>query len=249
MLSRDCDVTSAVRFCTILDGAKSGISVLPGVMQKDSLKFQKRAPQWKEIAEEAKHQGNELNIVRPASLSPFVMDTIFTQAKDHRDTKLLQMDRTFPLVTSKDNALLWPWNDAKERLQRLNMQDQNHALRMGMELSRVQTHVESMYEEYKASVRGNFTTLRIERRQDILRRLAHRFMKSPDPSSFLCFSDDELSRLKASYAYKIGGLNGRFAFTIAMRELGYIKAKALGPTKTIQLRFYDRFVIKQSFFQ
>ncbi|KIJ21861.1 hypothetical protein PAXINDRAFT_95343 [Paxillus involutus ATCC 200175] len=247
--SHEDTIRLAYMFCTILDGAKSGISVLPGVMQKDSLKFQKRAPQWKEIAEEAKHQGNELNIVRPASLSPFVMDTIFTQAKDHRDTKLLQMDRTFPLVTSKDNALLWPWNDAKKRLQRLNMQDQNHALRMGMELSRVQTHVESMYEEYKASVRGNFTTLRIERRQDILRRLAHRFMKSPDPSSFLCFSDDELSRLKASYAYKIGGLNGRFAFTIAMRELGYIKAKALGPTKTIQLRFYDRFVIKQSFFQ
>ncbi|KAF9229158.1 hypothetical protein BS17DRAFT_742893 [Gyrodon lividus] len=239
----------AYMFCTILDGAKSGITILPGVMQKDTLKFQKRAPQWKETTEEANHQGNELNVVRPASLFPFVMDTIFTQAKDHRDMKLIQMDQTFPVVTSKDAALLSPWNDTKERLQRLCMQDQNHALRMSMELSRVQAHVEAMHEEYRASVRGNFVTLRIERRQDILRRLAHRFMKSPDPSSFLCFSDDELSRLKASYAYKVGGSNGRFAFTIAMRELGHIKAKALGPTKTVQLKFYDRFVVKQSFFQ
>ncbi|KAF9244585.1 RNA dependent RNA polymerase-domain-containing protein [Melanogaster broomeanus] len=239
----------AYMFCTILDGAKSGISVLPEVVQKDSQKFQKRAPLWKETIEEARHESNELNVARPASLSSFVMDTIFIEARDARDMKLFQMEHTFPKVKFKDASLLGPWNDTEERIRRLRMQDQNHATRMTMELSRVQVHVEEMCEEYKGSITKEFTGFRIERRQDILRQLAHKFAKSPDPSSFLCFSADELSRLKASYAYKIGDLNGRFAFSLAMRELGYIKARSLGPTKTVQLGFYDRFVVKQSLLQ
>ncbi|KIJ68575.1 hypothetical protein HYDPIDRAFT_106781 [Hydnomerulius pinastri MD-312] len=237
----------AYMFCNILDGAKSGLTVLPEVIKNDTRKFQKRAPVWKENPDDAARESNELNILRPASLSTFIMDTIFTHAKEYRDVKLFKVERSFPTVTSKDSMLLKPWADAEERLQRLRAQDPNHAARMRMELSRLHTHVDVMYGEYKTKVRRSFTDLRIERRQDILRGLAQRFARSPDPSSFLCFSEEELAHLKASCAYKVDGNNGRFAFSVAMRELGYIKARALGPTKTVMLGFYDRFVVKQSF--
>lgn len=236
----------AYMFCHVLDSAKNGLTVLPEVLKTDIRNFQKRPPLWKETEDEVVH-GNELNVVRPQSLSLFVMDVVSTEAKCYSDLKLSQMQRVLPSTTSTDSALLKPWNDAKERVEKIRSLDRSHATRMDLELSRIQDHVNDLLAEFKTKVHANFTALRIERRQDILRRLAQEFANNPNPT-FLYFSEDELAHLKASYAYKVDP-DGRFSFGVAMRDLGYIKARSCGPCKTVQLAYYDRFVIKPSFFR
>ncbi|KAI6162087.1 hypothetical protein EDD17DRAFT_1453354, partial [Pisolithus thermaeus] len=76
-----------------------------------------------------------------------------------------------------------------------------------------------------------FTTLKIERRQDILRSLTRQFSRNPTPEC-LCFSEDDLAHLKASYAYRIDP-EGGFSFCVAMRDMGYIKARSQGPSKAV----------------
>ncbi|KAG1795926.1 uncharacterized protein HD556DRAFT_1234941, partial [Suillus plorans] len=76
--------------------------------------------------------------------------------------------------------------------------------------------------------------------QDILRSLARDFSAAPDVSSFLFFSSEEVTRLKASYAYihECPNFTGQFPWDVGMRELGMIKARSLGPSKTFALGFY-----------
>ncbi|KAG6336122.1 hypothetical protein ID866_2960 [Astraeus odoratus] len=232
-------------FCHVLDSTKSGLAVLPEVLQKDIRKFHGRAPQWKETEDDTVHEGNELNPTRDPSLPSFVMDMVTAAARQHSDMKLSRMQQAFPHSISPDSALLKPWNDAKERAEKIRVLDPGNAGRMDLELSRIQSHVKEVLAEFKAKVGKKFTGFKIERRQDILRDLAHHFAKNPDPSC-LFFSQDELAQFKASYAYKLDP-EGKFAFSVAMRDLGHIKARSLGPTKTVQLVFYDRFAIKKSF--
>ena len=223
------------------------MTVRPEVLKKDTRKFQRRPPVWKEVEDDIAHGGNELNVVRPQSLPLFVMDAVSAEAKRYSDLKLSQMQQAFPLTTSMDRTLLKPWNDVKERVEMIRLLDRDHAARMDSELSRIQAHVDEHFAEFKTKIHANFTALRIERRQDILRKLAQQFAKNPG-APFLCFSEDELAHLKASYAYKIDP-DGSFPFDVAMRDLGYIKARGCGPSKTVQLAYYDRFVIKTSFFR
>jgi len=63
--------------------------------------------------------------------------------------------------------------------------------------------------------------------------------------------DEEVARLRASYAYKYDHevrFSGwtRFPWDVAMRELGAIKARATGRHKTIAGEFYDHFNMKHS---
>ncbi|KAL4070840.1 RNA dependent RNA polymerase-domain-containing protein [Scleroderma citrinum] len=238
----------AYMFCHVLDSAKTGLTVLPEVLRNDTREFNRCPPLWKGTTDDVAHEGNEPNVVRPASLPPFVMDVVSTKAKQYSDLKLSKLQQAFPQTTSKDNALLKPWDDVKKRVERIRSEDCNHAARMDKELSCIQSHVDEHFEEFKAKVHGNFTAHKIERRQDILRKLAQQFAKEPSPTSCLCFSEDELAHLKASYAYKVDP-DGRFSFSVAMRDLGYIKARSCGPSKTVLLSYYDRFVIKTSFFR
>jgi hypothetical protein len=240
------------RFCNILDGAKSGLTVLPEVIKHDTNRYQKRAPEWKEIGEEIRLETNEINAQRPRGMNEFVMDAILSHARSYRDTKLKLVDGAFANHRGlRDLSLMKPWKDAELRAERVKNNSGDAAMKMEAELSLIQKHIAKMREEYTKSIRSNFTGKKIERRQDILRSLARDFAAVPDLSSFLFFSSEEVVRLKASYAYThdLARKSSQFPWDVAMRELGAIKAKSLGPSKTVALGFYERFVLKQSAFR
>ncbi|KAG1749874.1 RNA dependent RNA polymerase-domain-containing protein [Suillus paluster] len=245
----DDTIRLAYMFCNILDGAKSGLTVLPEVVKRDTKLYQKRSPEWKETIEETTRETNEINVQRPRGMKAFVMDVILSHARSHRTLKLQQVDSTFPKTHGhRDSSLSKPWQDAELRVQRARGSNSDAAFMMGAELSNIREHVEKIYKEYKKSIRRDFTGLKIERRQDILRSLARDFAVAPDPSSFLLFSSEEVARLKASYAYIHCNDSSQFPWDVAMRELGMIKARSLGPSKTVALGFYERFVLKRSTF-
>lgn len=240
------------RFCNILDGAKSGLTVLPAVMQRDMKRYHKRLPEWKEVGEEKPPETNEINVQRPRGMNEFVMDAILSHARNYRDTKLVQVESTYAeLHNLKDVSLMKPWQDAEVRARRVQHIDGDAATKMEAELSKIREHVKQMREVYKKNIGFRFADMKIERRQDILRSLARDFAAAPDLSSFLFFSSEEVARLKASYAYTYdSGLGwSQFPWDVAMRELGTIKARSLGPSKTVALGFYERFVLKQSAFK
>ncbi|KAG1767262.1 RNA dependent RNA polymerase-domain-containing protein [Suillus occidentalis] len=240
----------AYMFCNILDGAKSGLTVLPEVTKRDTKLYHKRSPEWKECGEE-KPETNEINAQRPKGMTEFVMDAIMTHARNHRDLKLQQVDSAFSKHhCHRDSSLEKPWQDAESRVRRVKFSNEYAASTMEMELSMIREHVEKMREEHKKNIRRTFSGLKIERRQDILRSLARDFTAAPDLSSFLFFSSEEVARLKASYAYIHGCPNtvGQFPWDVAMRELGMIKARSLGPSKTVALGFYERFVLTRAAF-
>ncbi|KAG2154722.1 RNA dependent RNA polymerase-domain-containing protein [Suillus clintonianus] len=240
----------AYMFCDILDGAKSGLTVLPEVVKSDTKLYQKRSPEWKEIGEE-KPETNEINVQRPRGMTEFVMDAIMSHARKYRDLKMQEVDSAFRKPHShRDSTLEKPWQDAESRVRRVKYSNDDAALTMQTELSKIREHVEKIREEHKKNIRRNFSGLKIERRQDILRSLARDFVAAPDLSSFLFFSSEEVARLKASYAYihDCANSSGQFPWDVAMRELGMIKAKSFGPSKTVALGFYERFVLTRSAF-
>ncbi|KAG0708740.1 RNA dependent RNA polymerase-domain-containing protein [Suillus ampliporus] len=241
----DDTIRLAYMFCNILDGAKSGLTVLPEVMKRDIKLYQKRSPEWKENIEEAPPETNEINVQRPRGMKEFVMDAILSHARSYRNLKMQQVDGTFSEIHGhRDSSLEKPWQDAESRVRRVKYSNGDAALTMEAELSKIRKHVDKMREEYKKSIRRSFSGLKIERRQDILRSLARDFTAAPDLSSFLFFSAEDVARLKASYAYIHD--SSQFPWDVAMRELGMIKARSLGPSKTVALGFYDRFVLKRS---
>ncbi|KAG2369444.1 RNA dependent RNA polymerase-domain-containing protein [Suillus spraguei] len=233
----------AYMFCNILDGAKSGLTVLPEVIKSDTKLHHKRSPEWKECGEE-KPETNEINAQRPRGMTEFVMDAIMSHARKYRDLKLQQVDSAFSKHHSqRDSSLEKPWQDAQSSNERA-------ALTMEMELSEIREQVEKLREQHKKSIRPSFSGLKIERRQDILRSITRDFAAAPDISSFLFFSSEEVAKLKASYAYihECSNTGGRFPWDVAMRELGMIKARSLGPSKTVALGFYERFVLTRAAF-
>jgi hypothetical protein len=240
----------AYMFCNILDGAKSGLTVLPEVIKSDTRLYHKRSPEWKECGEE-KLETNEINAQRPKGMTEFVMDAIMSHARKYRDLKLQQVDGAFSKHHGhRDSSLEKPWQDAESRVRCVKYSNEYAALTMEIELSKIREHVEKMREEHRKSIRRSFSGLKIERRQDVLRSLARDFAAAPDLSSFLFFSSEEVARLKASYAYihECPNTAGQFPWDVAMRELGMIKAKSLGPSKTVALGFYERFVLTRAAF-
>ncbi|KAH7928507.1 hypothetical protein BV22DRAFT_1082792 [Leucogyrophana mollusca] len=243
----------AYMFTHILDASKSGLVVVPSILQQDVRLYQKRSPAWKETpAEREKHAlGNAPNPRRPPTMPRFIMDKIFDHAIAYRDYKLAEVKKIIDecMNCPKDAALMKPWEDAIERARRIREEMGTEiANRIDKELETIRTHVETMRAIYaeKIGAGQKFTKLKIEHRQDVLRSLAQDFAFRPPVEKFILFSQDEVARLKASYAYIICKSNYRFPWDVAMRELGSIKAKSLGPSKTIQLGFYERFVLKQS---
>ncbi|KAG1795927.1 RNA dependent RNA polymerase-domain-containing protein [Suillus plorans] len=153
----------AYMFCNILDGAKSGLTVLPEVIKSDTKLYHKCSPEWKECGEE-KPETNEMNAQRPKGMTEFVMDAIMSHAWNHRDLQLQQVDIAFSRHHGhRDSALEKPWQDAESRLQRVKCNNEHAALTMEMELSKIRKHVEKMREEYRKSIRRSFSGLKIER--------------------------------------------------------------------------------------
>ncbi|KAF7332082.1 RNA-dependent RNA polymerase [Mycena kentingensis (nom. inval.)] len=82
----DDTIRLAYMFCKTLDGAKTGLQVLPAVFKEDRKKFDGRPPRWKEgSGKKSKRQDetNLRNITRPATMPRFIMDTLYS----HTDKK------------------------------------------------------------------------------------------------------------------------------------------------------------------
>lgn len=72
------------RFCTCLDGSKTGLIVKQKVMDEDSKKYNRRPPAWAETSDEAASfaafGSNDLHPSRPDNLHAFIMDTLRREA-------------------------------------------------------------------------------------------------------------------------------------------------------------------------
>lgn len=256
------------RFCQCLDGLKNGKTVKDEILTKDSKAYQKRPPEWKETDEERNQflvsGRNEKNLQRPIGLGTFIMDELYEQAKEEGDIWFSKIESHFEAQNGRnvqDEDLVAPWNQAKKLGGRWATEEKN--TRMRRELDEIAKHVQSVYEDHrtvfglkkapsfsqKSSV--PFTELPIEARQDAIRKVSKRFVSFPPPGKFF-MQDEEIARLRASYAYKYDydkwhgiKLTGTsFPWDVAMRELGAIKARATGGHKTIVGEFYDHFNMK-----
>lgn len=204
-------------------------------------------------------QHNSVNLTRGESLGSFVMDDIFLHAKIAADRLLAEVDRLRQHVRGTHDAhLVEPWLAAQKLAARFEAEE--NSMRMQRDLKKIQEHVERMYTEQRQQLFTTaqarhckskfFTDLSIETRQDKLRALSKKFASSPRVDEVL-MDADTLARLRASYAYFHDAKQSRNAWTrfpwnVAMRELCAIKAKALGPSKTVMSDFYERFYLKST---
>ncbi|KAJ6485142.1 RNA dependent RNA polymerase-domain-containing protein [Mycena vitilis] len=79
----------AYMFCKTLDGAKTGLTVLPNVYRKDQQTYDKRAPVWKEAEKKRGQkqgidQSNMKNLARGTDLGDFIMDKLYRHADKGR---------------------------------------------------------------------------------------------------------------------------------------------------------------------
>lgn len=247
-----------------LDGAKTGLTVLPEVLKADSRKYNKGNMDWKNV----ESRGNDY-VRRPRTFRQFIMDTLNTHAKTKGDEITKKVEQSFNKTGKcpSDVDLEAPWEDAQERALRWKEEEGNE--RMLRDLEKIKTHVERMYHEHRKAMGGPgkgspkkakgspkkgaaFTDLAIETRQDTIRSLSRQFAAAPLPSEVL-LSEEEVARLKASYAYiydaaqnQHRGINNwtRFPWDVTMRQLCAIKACATGRSKTVNGDFYERMLVK-----
>jgi len=254
-------------FCMTLDGFKTGMTVREDILKNDTKRYQKRPPRWKETEEErdrfhASGQ-NEQNLQRPNSLGRFIMDELHKQAEEEGNYWLAKIENHFetPNRCKLDEDLVAPWNRAMELSDRWATEENN--TRMKQELEAIAQHVKGVYSRHRGSIASPSKSLRnspkkavpftgqpIEIKQDTIRKHSRDFTSFPPPGKFL-IQDEEIARLRASYAYKYDHETrfsnwSRFPWDVAMRELGAIKARATGRHKTIAGEFYDHFNMKHS---
>ena len=218
------------RFCTVLDGAKTGKTVLPGRYKQDKDNKQygtQFVPQWKKDRAKETLQFD----LRRGHLPPFVMD-LLTEAMERIGDEQRQRIKVHfdALHKVKDKDLVAPWQDAEARAQELLSRPEEHARAVGQAqkdaLEAIKKHVarvNDMWDEMikaqqtqprpaaqhrrKSSSSGGgsggaaFTSRSIESRQDQLRRVSREFAGGPSAAETFAFGGEEVARLRASYAY------------------------------------------------
>ena len=268
----------AFRFCSCLDGLKTGKIVKDEILKKDSKTYQKRPPEWKETEEELSQfldsGQNEKNLQRPNRLGQFIMDELYDQAKEEKDAWLAKIGRHFADAQSrwnvKDEDLVAPWDRAMKLSMKLSTEQKTTWMRR--ELDGIAKHIERVYKLHRDSFSLKnlktpaspksfkkrsiasvpFTELAIGVKQDVIRKVSREFVSFPLPEKSL-MQDEDIARLRASYAYKydfdkcqFNKSGTSFPWDVAMRDLGTIKARATGGHKTVTGEFYDHFNIKSS---
>ncbi|KAL1661582.1 RNA dependent RNA polymerase-domain-containing protein [Schizophyllum commune] len=271
-------VRFAYMFTKSLDGPKVGVTVKPSAFAKDSSdrRWACRMPDWK-AAIDGKDEENNNNprCTRPKDTAkkcgPFVMESLyaFSQELDRTRIKQIQDAFTDPALPRPgvDEELTAPWREAKERAGRMRVASGSGL--MEEELQRIRRHVEELYEEYREVVRPQggspkkssprkstsprkdgpfmFSDLPQAEQRRRMRILSTKF--SSGPRELLTLGNEEMSRVRASYAYIYdceqakgrGRSASAFPWSVAMTALCDIKAKARGPTSfvTITTDFAD----------
>lgn len=219
-----CFYLSFFRFCTILDGAKTGLKILPETLSADMKNYHhSRGPEWKAKTKSKKDEpgldkSNSAPLRRGKQSQfiqeKFIMDVLLSAAKKESDQALIKLDAIFsPLASQLDPHLVQPWDDAVAMADRGSPEA---VKRKRKDLAIIAVHVHNMYKEHKylggkakaglggGSKRVAFTDQPIEVRQDFLRAISKKFAASPraedmDLDSML--DDATIARLRASYAY------------------------------------------------
>lgn len=256
-------VKLAYLFCEALDGSKTGIKVDPKYLSELYKKYS-QTPSWKTDTSKSSKplvdRTNNRPPVRPAHLGRFVMDEL-REEMNKVATKLYQLiDTRDPVVhqhISRDQDLSRPFEDAEARAKKLA--ETKGSQDWILALDEVKRHVESVRrlwatERLQLSRRstGSFTDASIESRQDVLRKVSRQFAEGPliHPGKEL-WSDEEWTRIKASYAYvhgfQVSRQSFRFAFDVAFGTLCSIKAHASGGAITLVPRFYEGMTMDKKF--
>lgn len=259
-----CFLNLRSRFCAVLDGSKTGLTVDPEVLQKDRASYNCRPPAWKETTEKKKEDGANQNLPNVKRLGrvcgiEFIMDAIQKQGKMDYDMYLGKYEdfkKREGVDTKLDDDLTGPWRDAQERAER----NRDKFPRMLEELELIAAHVHEIRIEHRKMMRwqdpktpasshkhggkADFTKKPIVVRQDELRDLSEQFAESPNVEDLVFFDKASLARVRASYAYLHDYKETRgairwtaFPFDMAMRELCAIKAGE--NSKTLSADFYN----------
>ena len=280
--------TPASRFCTVLDGAKTGKTLLQDKYTQDrnnETYGTRYTPPWKEA-------DRDHNAVQPSSsivlsrqdLPPFVMDVLCDAAQYHKDDCLRRLEERFnSLPKVKDVDLIAPWEDAEARTNDMLSSPEENRRIIGdahkSAMDAIKAHVVRVYDfsadrlssmrnaatrastggvgvgvgTSKSGKRGrggaDFSHRGIESRQDVFRRVSREFVEGPPKEETFVFSQKEVARLRASYAYlydwaKHGG-GTRFPWNVALDELGEIKLRAHKDFKPISRDFYEKMSIRK----
>lgn len=249
----------------VLDGAKSGMKVRDEAFAEDKTRFSLPC-KWVERLE--KKQENPLHkdyAQRPARLRNFIMDDLQNFAHACGGKLLKEVKNTFSERANPkkfDEQLAAPWNEAK---QRADIARKGKDGRPWEDLNKIKAHVVNIYIAKNSSQKGgshtqgsSFTSLRIERRQDLLRKYSRLFAQRPRKFSSAnselstSFSDEDVDRIKASYAYIYDWEQAkvekwtRFPWDMAARVLCRIKAQSLGSTTTVVGDFYEKMKVVSS---
>jgi len=254
------------RFCAILDGIKTGVTIEKKQLQSDTQLYGQGVLRYKQDGKDEDRLRKKIK--RNEHLGSFVMDQLKEKVLIESEQLRKELDKQLPNIKYTprlpiDPDLRKPWQEAldDEKVWRERQQDENSRDLMQNQLDLIKTHVEEIYRQWKKSTANRpkdgvdkkvtFTKLPIEARQDILRKLSKDFASRPLREELLLLGGNaRVRRLKASYAYyhdSEGAVAERFPFDMAMRELCAIKAEASGSFKTVTEGFYYTFTIHHSF--
>lgn len=232
------------RFCTCLDGTKTGMTVKPEVLKSDRAMYSKTSgPKWR--SKHSMSPDSESYIVyatRPKNLHMFIMDVIKNSAeKAMRKHMQAFDDLARPSESGKasfDEDLVKPYLEAKKnaeevlklhacrgKLDELNMIEEHVRQVRVRHRNRITSAASKNKKSFDAKGDHPFTSLAIETRQDILRAVSREFASGP--RNLIFFQPAEVARIRASYAYHHDvGENrsrvhpwSRFPFDVALREL------------------------------
>lgn len=260
-------VKLAYKFCKVLDSPKTGWKIKPETIKGDKREYyHPRGPQWKAADKKKKKRGSKIDTTNlpylqrrqdsPYVHGEFIMDILRIMAKKETDGLLADVEALFSkFKVEDDDNIAAPWNNAVAWAERGD--DLRIIRSKRKDLAIISQHVQHMFKTHGRMLRGvgkhsSFTERNISDRQDVLRALSLEFSSSPKLEDVPTIIDeDTLSRLRASYAYiydreQCSGKEGwsRFPWNMATRELCTIKAKALGPYKTVTDDFYQQLRLK-----
>jgi RNA-dependent RNA polymerase len=218
------------RFCKVLDSSKTGLSVLPEVLEQES-RWKGPTPFWKLTAEEkSKISEDEADVLcrRTCGGKPFIMDTLAREATKAGKRKLEEVEKLFAIEKQDgilDVHLEQPWLNAQKIAHRCLAEE--NITRMNRDLEKIKDHVKSIYELYKIVV-GKEQSSHVQREK--IRQLSREFASKP-LSEELMMNKQDISRVRASFAYlydstqSTGSRYSLFPWDMAMRELCHIKGK------------------------
>ena len=206
----------------------------PEILQRDSVRWQKRGPYWKKTAEEkAKLSPTEIEtLCRRGGRPPFVMDVISMEATKAGQRKLEEIEKLFSLAGKgvSDVHLMQPWFkalDVADRYRKHEQCDRRHR-----DLKKISEHVECMYFQRHRSMSeahaNDAATDQPPMRPKAIRTLSRQFASTPRAQDLLMDVRD-ISRLRASYAYYYDSVQAtktgwsQFPWDMAVRDLCAIK--------------------------